>query len=358
LDGDVLQPVWFGSAEEVERAFGPGSYPVYTAGRFRFHWFLAYRPDGSRRKLAAWWFYLSRGFRIYRERRFDCIVTYAHMMTGVSGAVLKLITGARLIVEIVGSPANCHLVGRSHPTLRDRIMQRCSELCLHISLWSCDRAHLFGPRLIEPFRLLRKVRTTVFATFVPVSLIPRQEAEEQPYILMVGAPWYLKGADLLIAAFRKLAGDFPDVKLKLLGYFPDREALEALTGGSPQIEILKHRPNPEVLQVMSAAAIFALPSRSEGTPCVILEAMATGLPIVASDVGGIPVLVRDGDNGFLVPSEDVAALEQRLRQLLSDGALRNRMGARSYERARTEFTEQAYGGQFTRMVEDVVRGEA
>jgi glycosyltransferase involved in cell wall biosynthesis len=104
---------------------------------------------------------------------------------------------------------------------------------------------------------------------------------------------------------------------------------------------------------MSEATIFALPSRCEGTPSVILEAMAAGLPIVASDVGGIPVLVRDGENGFLVP---VAALEARLRELLADGNLRRRMGARSYEMARTEFCEEAYCDRFTRMVAEVVYG--
>ena len=110
-------------------------------------------------------------------------------------------------------------------------MQRYSDLCLHISLWSCDMAHLLGPALIASSRRLRTVRTAVFPEFVPVSLVPRREAQEQ-YILLVGAPWYLKGADLLIAAFLRLAGDFPGAKLKLVGWFPDCERLEALAGGS------------------------------------------------------------------------------------------------------------------------------
>ena len=234
-------------------------------------------------------------------------------------------------------------------------MQRYSDLCLHISLWSCDMAHLLGPALIASCRRLRTVRTAVFPEFVPVSPVPRREAQEQ-YVLLVGAPWYLKGADLLNAAFLLLAGDFPGVKLKLVGWFPDGERLEALAGGSTQIEILKPRPNSEIPELMCEATIFALPSRCEGTPCVILEAMAAGLPIVASDLGGIPALVRDGENGFLVPAGDAAALEARLRELLSDGDLRRRMGARSYEIAHTEFCEEAYRDRFRRMVVEAVNG--
>jgi glycosyltransferase involved in cell wall biosynthesis len=124
--------------------------------------------------------------------------------------------------------------------------------------------------------------------------------------------------------------------------------------GSGQIEVLNPRPNVEILEMMSRAMLLVLPSRCEGTPCVILEAMASGLPIIASDVGGIPALVRDGENGFLVPVEDVSALEDRLRTLLRDKALRERMGATSYQMAHSEFAEEMYRQKFTQMVRDVV----
>ena len=355
LECDVLQPIWFQTREEVERIYGAGSYPVYTIGSVRYHWFLAIRKGGRRRKFPALWFYLSRGLLLYRERRFDCIVTYSHMTTGVCGAVLKLLTGAKLIVEVVTSPDRSFLVRRPRPSLGARIMQAFSDLCLHISLWSCDMAHLLGPALIASYRRLRRVRTAVFPEFVPVSLVPRREVEER-YILLVGAPWYLKGADLLVAAFLRLAGDFPGVKLKLVGWFPDRERLEAQAGGTAQIEILKPLPNPEVLELIGGATVFALPSRCEGTPCVILEAMAAGVPILASDVGGISLLVRHGENGFLVPVGDASALEARLRELLTDADLRRRMGARSYEIAHTEFCEDAYRDRFRRMVVEAVNG--
>lgn len=357
LECDVLQPIWFHTREEVERVYGPGSYPVYTLSSVRYHWFLAVRQGGRRPKFQALWFYLSRGLRLYRERRFDCIVTYSHLMTGVCGAILKFLTGAKLIVEIVTQPDRCYLSTRPNPTSGDRFMQRFSNLCLHVSLWSSDGAHLIAPALLGAYRRLRKVRTHIFAEFVPVSVVPRHVDAEEEYVLMVGAPWYLKGVDFLVGAFRRLAGDFPEVKLKLVGWFPDGKRLEALAAGCPQIEILKAKPHSEVLEMMSRAKVFALTSRCEGMGCVILEAMAAGLPIVASDVGGIPLLVRDGENGFLVPVGDVSALEARLRELLTDAGLRRRMGARSYEMAHTGFNERAYADSFTRMVKKTIDGE-
>src|SRR5580704_151813 len=103
LEGDVLQPIWFPTAGEVEAMFGLGSYPVYTVGRFRYHWFLS-PTRGFRKRLETFRFYLRKGRELHRERPFDCIVVYSHMTTALCAALLKLFTGAKLIVEVVTSP--------------------------------------------------------------------------------------------------------------------------------------------------------------------------------------------------------------------------------------------------------------
>src|SRR5262249_25623311 len=74
--------------------------------------------------------------------------------------------------------------------------------------------------------------------------------------------------------------------------------------------------------------LLVLPTRADMSPFVVLEAMATGIPVVASAVGGIPDLVRDGDTGFLVRADDGAALADRVQLLLRDPARRRAMGAR------------------------------
>ena len=354
LEGDVLKPVWFKSPAEVEALFGPGSYPVYRSGRFRYHWLLGLRYGGFRQKLASIWFYIWTGLKIYRERRYDCMIAYSHLRPGLCGVVLKAVTRAKLIIEIVTSPDLIHSAENSRPTFRDRMNRRFAEVCLHICVWSCDRVWLRAPTLLKPYPKLRGTPASVFPGFVLVSQVPKHTESDQPYVVLVGAPWYLKGVDLLVAAFRRLAADFPQVSLKVLGYYTERAELDVLIGGSAQIEILKARANPETLEIISGASIFALPSRCEGTPRVILEAMAAGIPVVGSDVGGIPYLVRDGETGFVVPVGDGAALEARLRQLLSDAESRKRMGARGYELAHREFSEKAYVEQFRRMVVETV----
>ncbi len=360
LEGDVLQPTWFRSAEQVEAAFGPGSYPVYTAGRFRYHWFLAYRYHGLRRRLAGLWFYIRKGVQLHRERAFDCIVVYSHMTTGLIATIVKLFTGAKLIVEVATSPDLVYL-SPSDPgfsTLRDRLMKLYLQTCACI--FRCgsaiSSAHLLYPAQLDNYPLLRRVRRSVFHEFVSVAVIPAHKENSQRFVLLVGAPWYLKGADRLIEAFRRLAAEFPDVKLKIVGHFPDREQLEALAGGSTQIEILKPVPPLEALQIISRCEVLVQPSRCEGMGRVIVEAMSAGLPVIGSDVGGIPHILKDGEVGFVYTGVDPGGLEARLRQLLLDRALRNRMGAKGYELAHTQLNERVYVERFTEMVEGAVLG--
>ncbi len=357
LEGDVLQPVWFRTPEEVEAIFGPGSYPVYTAGRFRYHWFLSGRYQGVRQRIATFKFYLHKGLALLRERPYDCIVAYSHMTTAVCAGLLKLLTGTRLIVEIATSPNLVYLTERPHPTWKERLMHLYSDACLHLSMLMADRSHFLYPQQLSMYPMLRNVKNSVFHEFVPTSIIEkRREEASQMYVLLVGAPWYLKGADLLVEAFLRLAKDFPNVKLKLLGYFPDGDKLHELIGGSPQIEVLKAKPYQEALRVISDAAILVLPSRCEGMGRVLVEGMAAGVPLIGSDVGGIPFMIRDGENGLVFPAGDSGALETRLRELLPDGDERRRMGENGYKRAHAELSEEAYVEHFTRMVEATVKG--
>jgi glycosyltransferase involved in cell wall biosynthesis len=118
----------------------------------------------------------------------------------------------------------------------------------------------------------------------------------------------------------------------VVGDGPERSVVRAAADGRPGIYLLGHRD--DVSELMRAADIFALASEHEALPMSILEAMAAGLPIVATDVGGIPGVVTHGENGLLVPPEDPAAMAARLVELASDSDLRLAMGSVSRRRQR------------------------
>ena len=110
----------------------------------------------------------------------------------------------------------------------------------------------------------------------------------------------------------------------------------------------------ELARVMAASDVFCLPSHGEGLPLVICEAMLSGRPIVASAVGGIPEIVSDGYNGFLVPPRDPAVLAQTLRSVAADPESSARMGEAAYEFARRNLTwginAQRYDALYKRLL--------
>lgn len=136
-----------------------------------------------------------------------------------------------------------------------------------------------------------------------------------------------KGQDLLLHAFLALAGEYPQAFLLFAGDGPERTRLERLSrtsGLSGRIVFLPHQSAPAAL--FQAIDLLALPSRSEGLPNVVLEALAFQKPVVAAAVGAVPDVIRDGETGLLVPPNDAAALARALAVVVSDAAARRRLG--------------------------------
>jgi glycosyltransferase involved in cell wall biosynthesis len=363
LSGDVLWPTWAREPREITEALGPGSYPEHRIGRFTNHLLLAgrYPYSSMRLKLACLWFYLRKGWQLSRKSGYDCILTYGWTLTGITGLLLARVTGSKLIVTIPGIPENAYRFNRfgasfdgPEESLATRAMRRVSDFMLHFVLRRADCAHLYYPEQLQQYPKLAKVPRFVTHGFTPVSLIPANGSSDGS-VLLIGAPWYVKGVDILIKAFRMIESEFPDAKLRVLGYFPGEDFKEYI-GDSRQIEILKARSHPEAMEILANCSICAIASRTDAKPRVMFEAMAAGKPLVAPRVGGIPYYVQDGVNGLLFEREDLAGLAGQLRKLLSSPELCARLGKKGQELVREQYDEAEFGRKLQEMVELVVRG--
>jgi glycosyltransferase involved in cell wall biosynthesis len=97
-----------------------------------------------------------------------------------------------------------------------------------------------------------------------------------------------------------------------------------------------------------------MPSLEEGFPIAALDAMAAGLPIVATSVGGVPELIQDGRTGWLVPPRDVESLASKLRLLLNDQKLRLSMGAAGFDRVRDRFSNEQMVASFAQLYDELM----
>jgi glycosyltransferase involved in cell wall biosynthesis len=149
-----------------------------------------------------------------------------------------------------------------------------------------------------------------------------------------------KGHGFLISAFRQIFSTHPSVRLLIVGDGPLREQLEIVTR-----QLMLDRAvvftgiRQDVFSLLQTADIFVLPSQErEGLGVALIEAMAVGLPVIGTDLGGIPEVIEDGENGFLVSPGSSEQLAEALRKLVADQALRTGMGLRGRQMYEEKFT--------------------
>jgi glycosyltransferase involved in cell wall biosynthesis len=168
-----------------------------------------------------------------------------------------------------------------------------------------------------------------------------------------------KGFDALLEATVRIAQAMPQVHVVLVGDGPCRARLEgqaARLGIERRVSFLGFRSDtPEVL---NAIDVLAMPSLFEGLPLVLVEAFAAGCPVVANAVDGIPEVVDDGVNGFLVPRGNVDLLAARIVDLLKDDALSERVGRAARQKALSAFTADRMAGNTVAVYDRVLGGTA
>lgn len=304
-------------------------------GDFRFHYIPPSRLPPILKQLRDMSFFVWTGLRLMRRCRYDIIVAYAPYRTGAAAYVLHLLTGVRVIVEY---PINPNTVFGFDRSLVGRIKHRLSPAMARWMARRVNRILVLYPTQLHDLALSPDTPSSVVHPFVRIRAVPTGVATEK-FILLLGSPLPLKGADVLIRAFRLVAAEFPEYTVKIAGSSDGVAPLRALAGDLP-VEFVGRLDHAVAMRLVSSCAVFVLPSRTEGVPRVVIEAMAARRPVIASDVGGTPYLVRDGDTGLLFRSEDYVQLAAKLRMVLGNPALAARLAARGHAFVSDSFTEE------------------
>jgi glycosyltransferase involved in cell wall biosynthesis len=183
----------------------------------------------------------------------------------------------------------------------------------------------------------------------PVEPFPRRA--NGPVIGAVGRLSPEKGYDVAIRALR----DVPEATLVLVGDGSERARLERLARElvvSERVELVGW--SEEARRYLPGFDAFVLPSRQEGFPLAVVEAMLAGVPVVAADVGSVGEAVLDGETGYLVPADDPAALAERLRRLIADPQLAQKLGRSGRARAQANFTAEAMARSFESLYREIL----
>jgi glycosyltransferase involved in cell wall biosynthesis len=308
------------------------------------------------RQLIRSLFVLSRGVALHvRRRRVDVIIAQDPFGTGLLGYLVSRLIGARLIVEVNNDFSNTANWNISAWSLAAYLKAVWVRLVGALIMNRADAVIAIYPGQLAGFRWLRRsVKVEYIHPCVATSLF-NASGELRPVrrILFIGHPFYLKGLDLLLRAFGDISDEFPDVCLRIVGHLPEKEEYRDLFAGRPRIEFLGPVMPDKVLELMADCEAVVLPSRSEGMPRVLIEAMAAGRPIIASRVGGIPYYIRHGETGLLFEREDVEGLKKALRDVLGDDSYAARLGQNGRRYVLSELSARRHVEAMTRLLRGV-----
>ncbi|HEU5479986.1 MAG TPA: glycosyltransferase family 4 protein [Candidatus Tumulicola sp.] len=206
-------------------------------------------------------------------------------------------------------------------------------------------------------------KTAVVPNSVPVDItaaaeaVPGHRSEPAIDVLFLGNLRVVKGPDVLLEAMQLVSARIGNVSVTIAGAGPLREQLMQRSRqiGIDHLVTFRGRVSrEEAVGLLCRSRILVIPSRSEGAPLVALEAQMLGVPIVATNVGGIPESVTQDGSGMLCPPNDPTALASAVLQLLGDDALRRRLGAEGRQRAATLFSPERIASRYHEVYEQAV----
>lgn len=190
---------------------------------------------------------------------------------------------------------------------------------------------------------------------VDCSLLDKYRLEKEAYVLYIGRLTSAKGVHYLIKAFQGIKQENEGPKLVIAGRGDFEPYLRKIAAGRGDILFVGHVDSIYVKKLLyENCQAVVVPSTYETFPMVVLEAMACAKPVIASNVGGIHLLVEHGKNGFLVEPKDVASLQSFIKMLNADQDLRRKMGAEGRKLVEKEFTADKMSRQTLRVYESLL----
>lgn len=317
-------------------------------------------PTPDNKILAAMSFTLLGLWTLIRQRKqYDVIHSHQVFSPTTIGWLASKLLGKPLIINLHrgGQLGDLDKLLRNERVGRWRFntLRADSEAFIAISDEIYDELRAEGVPKEHIHFMPNSVNTDVFH---PVTTAEQQAMRQKlgipldkPVVVYIGRLVPEKGIDLLLdawAAVQSQAHLLIIGKGELDGMI--RERVQKDYVGS--VEVLG--PKTNVVEYLQAADIWTLPSRTEGLPLSLLEAMACGLPVVASRVGGIPDVVKDGVNGLLIPPEDTVALADRLQHAVKLDESVQELGRRAVETVRESFDTEVSAKKYDQLYQNVL----
>ena len=267
--------------------------------------------------------------KIINKRKIDMILGYNMLPDGIAtvrlAKMFKLPVGIWAIGSDINDYANYNLI--NHYLVKKSI--EASQIIFTESRDLENKIKQFSSKSIDIRTFYKGIDVSNFQNPPPKNVLTKklQLDPEKRHMLFVGRLTSEKGVFELAEAFNAIARDYHDINLILVGEEIEKEKLVAKFKEAKVLNRVLFKgnsPYKEIAYYMKISDILVLPTWAEGLPNVVMEAMATGLPVVATNVGGIPEILEDGVTGLSVPAKNVVKLTEAIIKMLEDESLREK----------------------------------
>lgn len=313
---------------------------------------------------------LQYGFALFRAflsffirfgEEFDLIHAHALTPASVLGMLIGKAFGKKSLIKIategdlekfVHSPLFTHRVPMK--------LLKHADCCISISNSIKEELLFGGVPSRKIFSTFNGVDTEVFKPLDAEGSSRKKGSLSLPHkmiVTFVGRFVHRKGIDVLLRAWGRVVSGRPDAHLILIGFGDEEAGLRDLARNikiEESVTFLGEITN--VIDYLQASDLFVIPSRKEGNPNTLLEASACGLPVVATSIGGIVEVVKDGQSGVLVPSDDEEALAGKILLLLGDEEYRMKLAENARSEALSRFSFETIGSRYEELYRTLVEG--
>jgi glycosyltransferase involved in cell wall biosynthesis len=343
--GDIITPV-----------AGESYMNMKQAGAFKIHPFVYYYGNSLIRNVYNVLHTMIKAIYIYyRERKYEIVISPNPLTTGLMALLISKLTGAKCIIEVNGNFESAFKFGTKgeiEPGLGDQIKDWISKIMIVFVIKRTDMVKLVYKKQLKQLHIRGEIKINSFPNFVPIKRFIESPKTDNKYLLLLGYPWYLKGVDVLIKAFIKISPEFPTYRLKVVGWCPEgREFFEDLAKENPNIELCDPVYYEEVIPLMVGCSIYVLASRTDSSPRVLREAMASKKPIIAANIDGVPDLIKDGFNGLLFEKDNAEDLADKIRLVLTDEQMARTLAENGFKYVQDNLSEKCYIENYKKMID-------
>ena len=286
-----------------------------------------------------------RTWMLDKQKDYDVVHSHLAFPTGQSGTIVKKLRKKRHLITVQGgdladykSETPAKYFGIILKPLISWSLKN-ADLVHAVSIYTKIRAEELGAR--ETIMIPNGVDVTEFKPMDKGIIRAKYGYSEKDFIIVsVSRLTPKNGIDYLIKAIDRVIDDIPNIRLVVIGDGIQRKKLIQLINNlrlTNKIDLLGNIPHSEIPEYLNIADVFVRPSLEEGFGISFIEAMACKVPVIGSNIGGIPDIIKDAENGYMVVPRNINELVQKLIRLSKDKELRHNLAENGYQTVQEKF---------------------